>query len=80
MLREPVVVEIAERHGRTAAQVVLRWHMELGLTAVPKSADSVRLGQNLDIFGFELSADEVASLSALDRGDAAGADSDAFGH
>ncbi|MDG6103734.1 aldo/keto reductase [Dactylosporangium aurantiacum] len=80
VLREPVVTTIAERHGRTPAQVVLRWHMELGLTAVPKSSDPQRLRQNLDVFDFALTTDEVAALSALDRGDAAGADSDAFGH
>jgi 2,5-diketo-D-gluconate reductase A len=80
VLREPVVVEVAERHGRTPAQVVLRWHIELGLTTVPKSSDPDRLRQNLDIFDFSLSADEVSAISALDRGDAAGADSDAFGH
>jgi 2,5-diketo-D-gluconate reductase A len=80
VLREPVVVETAERHGRTPAQVVLRWHMELGLTTIPKSSDPVRLRQNLEIFDFSLSAGEVAAISALDQGDAAGADSDAFGH
>lgn len=80
VLREPVVVEVAARHGRTPAQVVLRWHMELGLTTVPKSSDPERLRQNLDIFDFSLTADEVAAISALDQGDAAGADSDAFGH
>jgi 2,5-diketo-D-gluconate reductase A len=80
VLREPVVVEVAERHGRTPAQVVLRWHIELGLTTVPKSSDPDRLRQNLDIFDFSLTADEVAAISALDQGDAAGADSDAFGH
>ncbi|MCW6003265.1 aldo/keto reductase [Micromonospora sp. CPCC 205371] len=80
VLREPVVIELAERYGRTPAQIVLRWHMELGLTAVPKSSDPVRLRQNLDIFDFSLTTDEVAAISALDQGDAAGADSDAFGH
>jgi 2,5-diketo-D-gluconate reductase A len=80
VLSEPVVVELAGRHGRTPAQIVLRWHMELGLTAIPKSSDPVRLRQNLDIFDFSLSAEEVASISALDQGDSAGADSDAFGH
>lgn len=80
VLREPVVVELAERYGRSPAQIVLRWHMDLGLAAIPKSSDPVRLRQNLDIFDFALSADEVAALSALDEGDAAGADSDAFGH
>lgn len=80
VLREPVVVELAERYGRTPAQIVLRWHMELGLTAVPKSSDPVRLRQNLDVFDFALTTGEVAAISALDQGDAAGADSDAFGH
>jgi 2,5-diketo-D-gluconate reductase A len=80
VLREPVVVELAERYGRSPAQIVLRWHMDLGLTAIPKSSDPVRLRQNLGIFDFALSADEVAAISALDEGDAAGADSDAFGH
>jgi 2,5-diketo-D-gluconate reductase A len=80
VLREPVVVELAERHGRTPAQIVLRWHLDLGVTAVPKSGDEARMRQNLDIFDFALTADEVAAISALDQGDAAGADSDAFGH
>jgi 2,5-diketo-D-gluconate reductase A len=80
VLREPVVVEVAKRHGRTPAQVVLRWHMDLGLAAIPKSSDPVRLRQNLDVFDFSLSTDDVAAISALDQGDAAGADSDAFGH
>jgi 2,5-diketo-D-gluconate reductase A len=80
VLREPVVVEVAKRHGRTPAQVVLRWHMDLGLAAIPKSSDPVRLRQNLDVFDFSLSTDDVAAISALDQGDAAGADSDVFGH
>ena len=80
VLGDPAVVALAERHGRTPAQIVLRWHLELGLTAVPKSSDPTRLRQNLDVFDFSLTAEEVATLSALDRGDAAGADSDKFGH
>jgi 2,5-diketo-D-gluconate reductase A len=80
VLREPVVLELAERHGRTPAQIVLRWHMELGLATIPKSSNPVRLRQNLDIFSFSLSPDEVAAISALDQGDDAGADSDTFGH
>lgn len=77
---QPVVLALAERHGRTPAQVVLRWHLELGLTTVPKSGDPQRLRQNLDVFDFSLSEAEVAALSALDRGESAAADSDAFGH
>jgi 2,5-diketo-D-gluconate reductase A len=80
VLREPVVVEVAKRPGRSPAQIVLRWHMELGVAAIPKSSDPLRLRQNLDIFDFSLSSDEVSAISALDQGDAAGADSDAFGH
>jgi 2,5-diketo-D-gluconate reductase A len=80
VLREPVVLELAERYGRTPAQMVLRWHIELGLVAIPKSSNPQRLRENLDIFDFALSPDDIAAISALDQGDAAGADSDTFGH
>lgn len=80
VLGEPVVARLAERHGRTPAQIVLRWHLELGLATIPKSSDPARLAQNIDIFDFSLSPEDVAAISALDRGDAAGADSDVFGH
>lgn len=80
VLHDPVITELAERHGKTPAQIVLRWHMELGLTAVPKSSSIERLAQNIDIFDFSLSSDDVNAISALDRGEADAADSDAFGH
>jgi 2,5-diketo-D-gluconate reductase A len=80
ILGEQVIVDLAERHGKTPAQIVLRWHMELGLTAVPKSSDPERLAQNLDIFDFSLSSEDVAAISALDKGEEAAADSDSFGH
>lgn len=80
VLAAPVVRELAERHGRTPAQVVLRWHVQLGLVTVPKSSDPGRLRQNLAIFDFALSDPEMAALSALDRGEDAATDSDAFGH
>jgi 2,5-diketo-D-gluconate reductase A len=80
VLSEPVVRRIAADTGRTPAQVVLRWHVQLGLVAVPKSADPQRLRQNLDVFDFELTGDQVAELSALDRGESAAVDSDTFGH
>ncbi|WP_213450627.1 aldo/keto reductase [Rhizomonospora bruguierae] len=80
VLREPVVTELARRYGRTPAQIVLRWHVQLGLVAIPKSSDPQRLRQNLAIFDFALADEDAAALTALDRGDAAGADSDAFGH
>jgi 2,5-diketo-D-gluconate reductase A len=80
LLDQPAITEIAERHGKTPAQIVLRWHVELGLSAVPKSATPERMAANIDIFGFALTADELAAISALDRGEGAAADSDKIGH
>lgn len=80
ILTAPAVRELAERHGRTPAQVVLRWHIQLGLVTVPKSSDPGRLRQNLSIFDFALSEEEMGDLSALDRGEDAATDSDTFGH
>jgi 2,5-diketo-D-gluconate reductase A len=80
VLRHPTVVEIAERVGRLPAQVVLRWKVELGLVAIPKSSDPGRLAANLAVFDFELSASDMDALAALDQGEAAAVDSDAFGH
>jgi D-xylose reductase len=67
VLEEPVVREIAERHGRTPAQVVLRWAVERGTSVVPKSARRERLRENLAIFDFELSPTEMRSISSLNR-------------
>lgn len=77
---EPLVLELAEKYGKTPVQVVLRWHLDLGLAVVPKSSNPERLEQNLDVFGFELEPDDLMALSALDQGEASAADSDAFGH
>ncbi|HEX2819057.1 MAG TPA: aldo/keto reductase [Streptosporangiaceae bacterium] len=64
-LRDPVLSEIAARHGVTPAQVVLRWHLELGIIVIPKSARPERIDSNLDLFGFSLSAEEMARLNRL---------------
>jgi 2,5-diketo-D-gluconate reductase A len=77
---DPLVVGLAEKYGKTPVQIVLRWHLDLGLAVVPKSSNAERLEQNLDVFGFELDPDDVMALSALDRGEASAADSDEFGH
>jgi 2,5-diketo-D-gluconate reductase A len=79
-LRHPVVTELAARYGRTPAQIVLRWHVELGLVAIPKSANPERIRQNIDIFDFSLPPEDVAAISALDQGESAAVDSDSFGH
>jgi 2,5-diketo-D-gluconate reductase A len=68
LLTEPVVQEIAGRHRVSPTQVVLRWHVQLGSTPIPKSADASRQRENAEIFDFALADEEVAALSALERG------------
>jgi 2,5-diketo-D-gluconate reductase A len=81
VLAEPVIVATAERHDKTPAQVILRWHMQLGLAAVPKSQQPERISQNIDVFDWTLTDAEVAAIAALDRGEGAVAwDSDVKGH
>lgn len=77
---DPVITEIAEAHQKSATQVVLRWHVQLGCVAIPRSANPGRMAENLDIFDFELTAEEMDRISALDRGDSEIADSDQVGH
>ncbi|WP_053689634.1 aldo/keto reductase [Streptomyces sp. WM6372] len=72
LLTLPAVVETAARHGRSPAQVVLRWHLQLGNVVIPKSVTPARIRENLDVFGFELDADDLAALDALGRGASAG--------
>jgi 2,5-diketo-D-gluconate reductase A len=64
-LRDRTLAEIAARHGVTAAQVVLRWHLEIGVIVIPKSARPERIEQNLDLFSFSLTPEEVARLNRL---------------
>ncbi|MEP7358905.1 MAG: aldo/keto reductase, partial [Anaerolineales bacterium] len=64
----------------TPGQVVLRWLIELGVVAIPRSANPGRIAQNIDVFDFALTGDEVASISALDTGAEPGVDSDVEGH
>ncbi len=64
-LEEPAVTQAAERLGVTPGQVILRWHVQLGTLPIPKSSSPERQRQNLDLFGFELTDDEVAIISAL---------------
>lgn len=80
MLADPVITAVAQQHGRTTAQIVLRWHTQRGFIPTPKSADPVRQAQNLDIFDFTLSDAEIAALNGLDRPDPTMFDADSFGH
>ena len=80
LLEIPSLAGIAEKYGKTPGQVVLRWHIELGIVAIPRSANPGRIAQNIDIFDFALTNEEIASISALDTGDEQGVDSDKTGH
>ena len=80
LLAEPLIIRLAEKYGKTPGQVVLRWHVELGLVAIPKSANPTRLRENLDIFDFTLDPADVTAITALDQGPGAGVDSDVDGH
>jgi diketogulonate reductase-like aldo/keto reductase len=78
LLDRPEVETIAKAHDRTPAQVVLRWHLQLDIIAIPKSVRAERIRENLDVFDFELSADEMATLSALDSPGRLGPDPEDF--
>jgi len=80
LLAHPTVETLAAKYDRTPAQIVLRWSVELGLVPIPKSANPVRIAQNIDIFDFALTEEDVASLSAIDTGEVPGVDSDTMGH
>lgn len=78
LLEDPVIVEVARAHGKSPAQAILRWHLQLGHVPIPKSANEERLRQNLDLFDFELSPEQMQAISGLSRGD--GVDADVKGH
>ena len=63
---DATLIEIAHRHGKTPAQVMLRWHLQEGRSAIPKSVKPARIAENFDVFDFELSTAEIASIDALD--------------
>lgn len=68
-LDDPVIVRLAARHGRTPAQIIIRWHLEEGLVAIPKTVRRERLQENFDVFSFALDAGDRDALGALDRRD-----------
>lgn len=78
-IKDPVIGGIARKHGRTPAQVILRWHIENGLIVIPKSSSRERQAENLDIFGFTLDVDDLQDIARLDRKDGRiGPDPDSF--
>jgi len=73
---EPTLLEIARQHGKSAAQVMLRWHLLEGRSAIPKSTRPARIAENFDVFDFELSSKQIAAIDALDTGVRCGPDPD----
>jgi 2,5-diketo-D-gluconate reductase A len=82
VLDDPVITTIAERVGKSPAQVVLRWHLQRGSIVFPKSTTPARIKENFDLFDFELGADDVDRITALDKGEIGrtGPNPDTFAH
>ncbi|GGP37768.1 aldo/keto reductase [Streptomyces abikoensis] len=78
LLGDPVLARIGAKHGKSAAQVVLRWHLQVGNVAIPKSVTPSRIRENFDVFGFELDADDLAAIAGLDTGNRLGPNPDEF--
>ncbi|WP_300573878.1 aldo/keto reductase [Phenylobacterium sp.] len=69
ILEDPVIASLAAKHGVTPAQIVIRWHVQLGLIVIPKSVTPARIVQNLDVFDFALGADDMAAMAGLESSD-----------
>lgn len=79
LLDDPTLTALADKYDRTPAQIVLRWHLQLGNIAIPKSVTPSRIKQNIDVFDFELAADDMDSINALETGVRVGPNPDTFG-
>jgi len=77
---DSLIISIADDHDKSATQVVLRWHVQLGLIVIPRSSHPGRIAENIDIFDFELTEEEMSKISSLDRGESVVTDSDVSGH
>ncbi len=80
MLNDPVITAIAEQHQRTPAQIILRWAVQQGVATAPKSANPERMTENLSVFDFALSSEEMSALDQLGQDDPNMLDADQFGH
>ena len=76
VMEDPTIAEIASGYAKTPAQVMLRWHLQEGRSAIPKSVNAARIAENFDVFDFELSPEELARIDALDTGVRSGPDPD----
>ncbi|BDZ49481.1 oxidoreductase [Frondihabitans sucicola] len=79
ILEDPALLALAAKHGVSTAQAVIRWHLQQGLVVIPKSVTPSRIAENLDVFGFELDADDIGVIDALDSGERVGSHPDEVG-
>ncbi len=79
LLADPLIAALAQKYGRSPAQIILRWHLQHGNIVIPKSVTPSRIGQNIDVFGFELAGDDMAGIDGLDRDGRIGPDPDDVG-
>ena len=77
-LKHPLITGLADKYGKTPAQVVIRWHLDHGFSAIPKSVHTERIVENFDVFDFALTAEEIARIDALNTGVRAGSDPEKF--
>jgi 2,5-diketo-D-gluconate reductase A len=78
VLTDPVITSLADKYGKTAAQVILRWHLQLGNLVIPKSVTPSRILENFEVFDFDLDVDDVVAISGLNRDERTGPDPDTF--
>lgn len=74
VLEDPVLTSIAEKHGVTVAQIIIRWHVQSGRVVIPKSVDPVRMRTNFDVFGFELDAEDLSLIESINKDSRIGPD------
>jgi diketogulonate reductase-like aldo/keto reductase len=77
-LADPVIGDIAAAHGRTPAQVMLRWHLQQARSVIPKSTKPARIAENIDVFDFDLTPEQLAAIDALDTDQRGGPEPEAI--
>jgi len=77
-LQDETIAALAAKHGKTPAQVVIRWHLQHGLSVIAKSVKPHRIAENIDVFDFELTSDDMRAIDAMDTGKRGGPDPDVF--